>query len=115
MNDPNSRSSSPKIGEELLVAFEHGDFTLLFVIGTIWCCRRAKPIKSNAGTPVNKNHKVTKIILSGHEIVSEKIPGNAQLDIHTKSWQDIIFDNSNDCENIIVSHILHRMTMAFSK
>lgn len=88
----------PEVGDEVLVAFEHGDINYPFVIGSLWN-GKAKPPEVNSD---GKNN-IRKIkSRSGHEIVFDD---NAEekkekLDIHTNAGHTIVLDDTSSKEKI---------------
>ncbi|WP_020476533.1 phage baseplate assembly protein V [Zavarzinella formosa] len=54
----------PQVGDEVLVAFQHGDVREVYVIGSLWSSGQKAPTKS-AQDPVNRRVIVTP---KGHEI-----------------------------------------------
>ena len=86
----------PEIGDEVLVAFEHGDINYPYVIGALW---------NGIDTPPETNHNgdnnIRKIrSRSGHEIVFNDKEKGEQVVIHTNSGHTILLDDSNGSEKI---------------
>lgn len=59
----------PQVGDEVLVAFHHGDVREVYVIGSLWSTRHAPPANSPLD-PVNKRVIRTP---AGHEIVLDDL------------------------------------------
>jgi len=86
----------PEKGDEVLVAFEHGDINRPYVIGTLWN-EKAKPPETNQD---GKNN-IRKIrSRTGHELIFNDETNKGQIVIHTKAGHQIILDDSNGKEKI---------------
>lgn len=88
----------PEVGDEVLVAFQHGDVNYPYVIGALWN-GQDKPPETNAD---GKNN-IRKIrSRSGHELIFNDDDKNKQekIEIHTKGGHRIILDDSSGKEKI---------------
>lgn len=88
----------PEVGDEVLVAFEHGDVEHAYVIGALWN-GVDKPPESNAD---GKNN-IRKIrSRSGHEIVLNDDAENKQekIEILSNGGHKIVLDDSSGKEKI---------------
>jgi uncharacterized protein involved in type VI secretion and phage assembly len=88
----------PEVGDEVLVAFEHGDISMPFVIGSLWN-GQDKPPESNSN---GKNNKRLIKSRSGHQLIFNDESGKETVEIHTKMGHQIVLDDSSGSEKIEV-------------
>lgn len=88
----------PEVGDEVLVAFEHGDINHPFVIGFLWNGVDKPPADNSDGK--NNIRKITS--RSGHEIIFDDNSDQQQekVEIHTKAGHKIVLDDSAGAEKI---------------
>ncbi len=88
----------PEVGDEVLVAFEHGDINHPFVIGALWNGVDKPPETNSDGK--NNIRKITS--RSGHEIIFNDDDSAMQekIEIHTNSGHKIVLDDSVGQEKI---------------
>jgi len=88
----------PEVGDEVLVAFDHGDIGHPYIIGALWNGTERPP-----ETNLDGKNNIRKIkSRSGHEIIFDD-NGEARqekLEIHTKSGHKILLDDSSGGEKI---------------
>ncbi len=86
----------PEVNDEVLVAFEHGDISRPFIIGSLWNGKDKPPQgKSDAV----KSGKVAKRMIksrSGHMIVLDDTDGSEQIIIQDKTGKNSIVINSKE-------------------
>lgn len=88
----------PEKGDEVIVAFDHGDIDHPYVIGTLWN-GVDKPPESNSD---GKNN-IRKIkSRSGHEIIfgDDKDGKKEKIEIHSNAGHAILLDDSSGAEKI---------------
>ncbi len=88
----------PETGDEVLIAFEHGDINHPYVIGSLWN-NTAQPPESNQ----DGGNNIRKIkSRSGHEIIFNDNDSSSQekIEIHTKAGHKILLDDSSGQEKI---------------
>ena len=88
----------PEVGDEVLVAFEHGDINSPYVIGALWS-GEDKPPETN----MDGKNNIRKIrSRSGHEIIFDDNDSGQKekLEIRTNSGHSIILDDATGQEKI---------------
>ncbi len=96
---------SPELEDEVLVAFEHGDFNFPFVVGFLWNGVDTPPetnrqnrvfvtpgghsIRFEDGTP----KKVLIASAGGHEVLLDDSSGGSRISIQSSSGQTITIDD----------------------
>ena len=90
----------PEVGDEVLVAFEHGDIRCPYVLGALWN-GVDKPHEDNAD---GKNNLRVIRSRSGHELIFNDDDGGKKesVEIHTKAGHQILLDDSSASEKIII-------------
>jgi uncharacterized protein involved in type VI secretion and phage assembly len=88
----------PEVGDEVLVAFEHGDINRPFVIGALWNGVDKPPETNSDGK--NNIRKIRS--RSGHEIIfnDDSSAGQEKIEIHTNAGHKIVLDDSVGQEKI---------------
>lgn len=88
----------PEVGDEVLVAFDHGDINHPYVIGALWNGVDTPP-ETNAD---GKNNIRTIKSRSGHEIIFDDNDEQKKekIEIHTKAGHTILLDDSAGAEKI---------------
>jgi uncharacterized protein involved in type VI secretion and phage assembly len=88
----------PEIGDEVLVAFEHGDLQHPYVLGALWNSKDTPPDTNSDGK--NNIRKVKS--RSGHELIfcDDHEAGKERVEIHTKAGHKIILDDATGAEKI---------------
>lgn len=94
----------PEVGDEVLVAFENGDFNRPYVIGSIWSNEDKPP---PPGNPDGKNNIKKIHSRSGHEIIFDDSEGGekVQLFCHKKDGapcHTVLLDDTAGSENILI-------------
>lgn len=88
----------PEVGDEVLVAFDHGDINHPYVIGTLW-----NGVDTPPETNADGKNNIRKIkSRSGHEIIFDDNDEQKKekIEIHTKAGHTIILDDSAGAEKI---------------
>ncbi|MGH7900293.1 MAG: phage baseplate assembly protein V, partial [Thermodesulfobacteriota bacterium] len=88
----------PEVGDEVLVAFEHGDINHPYIIGALWNGVDIPPETNSDGK--NNIRKIRS--RSGHEIIfnDDNTAMQEKIEIHTNSGHKIVLDDSVGQEKI---------------
>ena len=91
----------PDVGDEVLLAFDHGDVYSPYVIGGLWNARSKPPQSARDG---NNNLKILKL-RSGHELTfkDDKNGNDRSIEIKTKRGQRITLNDSPGKEGIEIA------------
>ncbi|MGE0642614.1 MAG: phage baseplate assembly protein V [Nitrospira sp.] len=82
----------PEVGDEVLVAFEHGDRRFPYVLGSLWNGQDTPPTTNNNG----KNDLRLITSRSGHVIRLNDEDGKETVEIIDKNNNSLLFDSSNN-------------------
>ncbi|HVF49284.1 MAG TPA: phage baseplate assembly protein V [Pyrinomonadaceae bacterium] len=88
----------PEVGDEVLVAFEHGDVRFPYVLGMLWNGVDT-PQRDNAD---GKNNERVITSRMGHELVFNDEDGKGQVSITTKAGHVILLDDTSGSESITI-------------
>jgi len=86
----------PEVGDEVLVAFDHGDINNPYVLGALWNGEDAPPETNSDGQ--NNIRKIKS--RSGHEIIFDDTQAQEKIEIHTNAGHRILLDDSSGQEKI---------------
>jgi uncharacterized protein involved in type VI secretion and phage assembly len=88
----------PEVGDEVLVAFEHGDVHHPYVLGALWNSDDSTPEPNRDGK--NNIRKIKS--RSGHELVfcDDDQGKQEKIELHTKAGHKILLDDSAGAEKI---------------
>jgi uncharacterized protein involved in type VI secretion and phage assembly len=88
----------PENGDEVLIAFEHGDINRPYAIGALWNGADNPPETNSDGQ--NNIRKIRS--RSGHEIIlnDDNNAGQEKIEIHTNAGHRILLDDSTGQEKI---------------
>ncbi|MBL9135543.1 MAG: hypothetical protein JNK85_06725 [Verrucomicrobiales bacterium] len=88
----------PEVGDEVLVAFEHGDIHHPYVLGGLWNSKDPPPDANSDGK--NNIRKIKS--RSGHELIfcDDDQGRKERVEIHTKAGHKIVLDDSAGAEKI---------------
>ena len=90
----------PEVGDEVLVAFEHGDINHPYVLGALWSSEDPPPEANRDG-----NNNIRKIkSRSGHELIfcDDDQARKEKIEIRTRSGHRIILDDSQGSEKVVI-------------
>lgn len=88
----------PEVGDEVLVAFEHGDVQFPYVIGALWNGVDTPPRDNADG---KNNERVIKS-RSGHELIFGDEDGKEKVEIKTKAGHQLLLDDTSGSEKISI-------------
>ncbi|WP_214102578.1 phage baseplate assembly protein V [Acrocarpospora catenulata] len=84
----------PDPGDQVLVAFEHGDFNRPYVIGSLWSTTTPKPVIAPPG--VNTVRKIR--TPGGHSITLDDTPGLEKVVVEHRMGSSLTFTPTGDIE-----------------
>lgn len=85
-----------EVGDEVLVAFDHGDISHPYVIGALWNKADAPPESNSDG----KNNIRQICSRSGHKITLDDTANQEKVEILTKAGHKIVLDDSTGQEKL---------------
>jgi uncharacterized protein involved in type VI secretion and phage assembly len=86
----------PEVGDEVLVAFEHGNINRPYVIGALWNGVDKPPETNSDGK--NNIRKIKS--RSGHELIFNDKENKENVEIHTKAGHRIFLDDASGEEKL---------------
>jgi len=86
----------PEVGDEVLVAFEHGDINRPYVIGALWNGKDKPPLTNDDG----KNNVRLIQSRSGHQVIFDDTDGSEKIEIKSQSGHKVVFDDTGGSEKI---------------
>lgn len=81
----------PDQGDEVVVAFEHGDANFPIIIGAVW--NQDHPVPDQADTSATNNVR-TIVSRSGHEVTLDDTPAAQKVTIKTQGGQSLVLDDT---------------------
>ncbi len=87
----------PEVGDEVLVAFEHGDIRHPYVVGSVWNGKDGLP--DGADGAVDGSGKVVRRIIrsrAGHTIILDDDSGGGGVTIRDKKGNEVVMDSAHD-------------------
>ncbi|MEY2831141.1 MAG: hypothetical protein RLZZ574_399 [Cyanobacteriota bacterium] len=89
----------PEVNDEVLVAFEQGDMSFPYILGSLWNGKDKPPVKNDDG---KNNQKVIKS-RSGHQIILDDTKDAEKIIIQDKTGKNqIVIDSQNNQMDIKV-------------
>jgi uncharacterized protein involved in type VI secretion and phage assembly len=88
----------PEVGDEVIVAFDHGDINHPYVLGSLWNGKKKPPIANDDGQNDIRMLKSR----SGHQVTFNDGEGAEKVEVRTKSGHTILLDDSSGKENITI-------------
>lgn len=92
----------PEVGDEVLVAFEHGDVNHPYVLGALWNGREGPP---NASSAVNSAGQVVQRVIrtrAGHTILLDDTDGGGGITIEDRAGNKVHLDTGRNTLRIEV-------------
>ncbi len=86
----------PEVGDEVLVAFDHGDISHPYVIGALWNSDATPPESNNDGE--NNIRQIRS--RSGHKVTFDDTAGKEKMEIITSAGHQIILDDTAGQEKL---------------
>lgn len=88
----------PEVGDEVIVAFDHGDINHPYILGSLWNGQKKPPASNDDGK--NNIRKIKS--RSGHEIIfgDDEEGKKEKVEIRTKSGHTILLDDTSGQEKI---------------
>lgn len=86
----------PEVGDEVLVAFEHGNINRPYIIGALWNGADKPPETNSDGK--NNVRKIKS--RSGHELIFNDEENKENVEIHTKAGHKIFLNDTSDEEKL---------------
>ncbi len=89
----------PEVDDEVLVAFEHGDFNYPYIVGVLWNKTDQPPAGTKKSVLSSDKKQVDQRVIrsrSGHLIVLDDTQGEEQIIIQDKTKKNAITINSKD-------------------
>jgi uncharacterized protein involved in type VI secretion and phage assembly len=88
----------PEVGDEVLVAFEHGDVRAPYVVGALWNGKDQPPQNNSDG----KNNLRVIVSRSGHQLIFNDDSQGPMVQIKTNAGHQFVLDDTSGQENITV-------------
>jgi uncharacterized protein involved in type VI secretion and phage assembly len=88
----------PEVDDEVLVAFEHGDARVPYVIGALWNGKDAPPRDNGDG----KNDQRVIHSRAGHELVFDDNDQKGQVMVKTKGGHQVLLDDTAQGPKVMV-------------
>ena len=88
----------PEVGDEVVVAFDHGDMNYPYVIGALWNGEEKPPETNDDGE--NNVRKIKS--RCGHEMIFDDASGKEKVEIHTKSGHSLLLDDESGKEKVAI-------------
>jgi uncharacterized protein involved in type VI secretion and phage assembly len=88
----------PEVDDEVLVAFEHGDARVPYVLGALWNGKDSPPVDNADG----KNDKRVFYSRAGHKLVFDDNAQQGQVLIKTKAGNQVLLDDASGGEKITI-------------
>lgn len=86
----------PQVNDEVLVAFEHGDFNNPFVLGGLWSAKHKPPRPTMDAQNTERASVRTWRSLKGHFIAMHETSKEKKIEITTAAGHKILLDDNNN-------------------